>query len=105
MTLTEIYDLLATTGIPVTYYAWPEGKAPPLPWVAIVESGSDNFSADGIAYAEIKNVSVELYTEGKAPETEALVQTALTAAGIFWDKQETYIEEERCFLQTYEIEV
>lgn len=105
MSITDLYAVMASSGLPITYYAWPPKEAPALPWVAIVEAGSDNFSADGIAFQEIKEISIELYTKAKSPETEALVQTALTSAGIFWQKEETYIEEEHCFLITYEIEV
>lgn len=105
MTLAQVYTTLAATGLPVTYYAWPDGEAPFLPWIAIVESSSDNFAADGIAYGEIKQVTVELYTKTKDPAAEALVQTALTGAGIYWDKTETYIESEQCFLNSYDIEV
>lgn len=105
MTLEEIYTICDGTGIPVTYHAWPEGEAPSLPWIAIIETGSDNFGADGIAYGLIKTIDIELYTRSKAPATEALVETALTGAGIYWDKDETYIEAEKCFEIIYSLEV
>lgn len=105
MTLEQLFDILSGTGLPVTYHAWPEGEAPSLPWVAIVETGSDNFGADGIAYGLIKTVDVELYTKSKDPTMEGKVETALTNAGIYWDKDETFIESEKVFEIIYSLEV
>lgn len=105
MTLSEINAIVSGAGMPVTYHAWPPGEAPQLPWVAIVEPGSDNFAADGIVYHAVKNIDIELYTKAKDPAAESAVEAALANAGIFWQKTETYLEGEQCFLQTYEIEV
>lgn len=103
MTLTELTDLLKSTGIPVTYYAWPENQAPQLPFICYLTPGSNNFAADGLVYYPITQVNVELYTKIKSPETEAKVEEAL--ASIFWDKSETYIDSEKCYQIVYEIEV
>lgn len=103
MTLTELADLLKSTGIPVTYYAWPENQAPQLPFICYLTPGSNNFAADGLVYYPITQVNVELYTKIKSPETEAKVEGAL--ASIFWDKSETYIDSEKCYQIVYEIEV
>lgn len=105
MTLEQISAILATTKLPVTYRAWPVGDVPALPWIAYIETGSDNFAADGIAYGLIKTVDIELYTKTKDPATEALIEKALTDAGIFWQKSETYIEGEAALEIVYEIEV
>lgn len=103
MTLTELTDLLKSTGIPVTYYAWPENQAPQLPFICYLTPGSNNFAADGMVYYPVTQVNVELYTKIKSPETEAKVEEAL--ASIFWDKSETYIDSEKCYQIVYEIEV
>ena len=105
MTLDALYTLLTATKLPVTYHAWPEGEAPSLPWIAIMETGTSNFGADGVAYGIVADIDVELYTKAKDPTTEALVEKALTDAGIFWDKAETYIEAEKCFEIIYSLEV
>lgn len=105
MTLEQVFAIIRATGLPVTYHAWPPEEAPALPWVAIVEPGSDNFAADGVVYHPIKNIDIELYTKTKDPASETLIESALTEAGIFWEKVETYIESEQCFQEVYEIEV
>jgi len=89
----------------VVYRAWQEGKAPQLPFICYLETGSDNFAADGIAYAKIKRVDIELYTDFKSPETEALIENALDNAGIYWDSLEAYIDDEKMYQKIYEIEV
>ena len=48
---------------------------------------------------------IELYTAEKDGESEKLVEKVLTAAFIFWSKNEMYIEKEMCYLISYEIEV
>lgn len=103
MTLAELADLLKSTGIPVTYYAWPENQAPQLPFICYLTPGSNNFAADGLVYYPVAQVNIELYTKIKSPETEAKVEETL--ASIFWDKSETYIDSEKCYQIVYEIEV
>lgn len=108
MTLADLNTLL--TGISgysnkVAYYAFPEGKAPSLPFICYLENGSRNFSADGKPYHEIKSVDVELYTETKDLAQEALVETALTNASCVWSKKCNFIDDEKCWQIIYSIEV
>ena len=108
MTLSDIANML--TAIPgfankVTYYAWPENEAPPLPFICYLETGSDNYNADGIAYYPVKQIDIELYSRTKDPTSEAAVEAALTAEGLIYDKTCDFIESENCYMTTYEIEV
>lgn len=103
MTLEELKALLETTGLPVTYSAWPEKEAPPLPFVCYLEAYSNNFMADGEVYLPVSHVQVELYTAIKDMEAEDKVETALSS--FVWEKTETYIETEKCYQILYEIEV
>ena len=103
MTLEEIKDRLETTRLPVAYRAFPVGKAPPLPFLCYLFSYTNNFDADDRVYQVINRVTIELYTEAKDPETEALVETALD--GLCWEKSEEFLDDERCYEITYEIEV
>lgn len=103
MRLEDITAMLKGTGLPVAYRAWPERKAPPLPYICYLVSYSNNFSADGVVYAPFDHILIELYTKIKSPETEDKVENAL--ASFFWEKEETYIDTERCYQITYEIEV
>lgn len=105
MTLKEFKPVLDSTGLPVAYRAFPEGEAPALPFLCYYFPYTNNFAADGVAYAIINHGNVELYTQVKDPVTEGKVEAALTGAGIYWEKSETYLEDEKCLQILYEIEV
>ena len=103
MTLQALATLLAGTGLPVTYRAWPVKKAPPLPYICYFVGYSNNFAADGKVYHPINHIQVELYTRRKDPAAEEAVESALL--DLYWDKTETYIDTEQCYQILYEIEV
>lgn len=105
MTMEDVKTLLESTGLPVAYRSFPEGGAPALPFLCYYSPYTNNFAADGVAYATINHINVELYTQVKDPATEEKVEAALTQAGIYWEKSETYLEDEKCFQILYEIEV
>lgn len=103
MKLENLKTLLESTGLPVAYRAFPVGQAPDLPFICYLVEYSNNFDADNRVYHPINHISIELYTEFKNPDTEALVETALK--DICWEKTEDYLDDERCYEISYEIEV
>lgn len=103
MRLEELKTLLGTTGLPVTYRAWPENDAPPMPYICYLVTYSNNFGADNQVYHKIDHIQVELYTKLKDQEAEDRVENALSS--LYWDKTEEYIDSERCYQILYEIEV
>ena len=103
MTLQEFRKILETSGLPVTYRAWPENEAPPLPYLCYYDSGSNNFAADGVVYFSVSRITVELYTELKDVAAEGRVEQALSS--FYWEKTEEYIDSEKCYQIMYEMEV
>lgn len=103
MRLKAFEELLETTELPVAYYAFPENEAPPLPFICYLVPFTNNFSADGKVYQKINHIQVELYTKFKSPEIEEKVEQALSS--FYWEKTETYLEDEKCFEIIYELEV
>lgn len=103
MTLPELNVRLQETGLPVTYRAWPENEAPALPFICYLCTGANTLYADASVFHSWNNVRVELYTALKDLEAEAKVEAALH--GFHWEKSETYIDTERCYMILYEIEV
>lgn len=101
----DIREILQSTGIPFAYRLWPVGEAPPLPYGVYYAGKANNFAADGKVYFTAQRYTIELYTEEKDPNTEALLENALNGAEIFWTKDEAYIESERMNEISYEIEV
>lgn len=103
MTLEEVSKRLESSGIPFTYRAWPEQKAPAMPFGCYMVSYSNNFVADGAVYYPVLHIQIELYTQLKNPEAEDKVEKALSS--LVWEKTETYIDSEACYQILYEIEV
>lgn len=103
MTLEQIAALLETTGLPVAFQQWPEGEAPPMPYLVYLSPYTNNFAADGTAYFVANHVQVELYTKLKDPVSEDKVEEALSS--VFWEKSQTYLDTEKCYQTIYEIEV
>lgn len=103
MALEELEKQLKATGLPVVYRAWPEKKAPPMPFICYLAAYSNNFSADGGVYHQADHIQIELYTRFKDPGSEDKVEQALSS--FYWEKTETYIDSEKCYQILYEIEV
>ncbi len=105
MTLTQVNTMLNGIGLPYNYHHFEVGQAPALPYLLFYYPGNDDFVADGTNYQQILNLRIELYTEEKDFVSEGKVEAALSAAGLVYTKDETYIESERMFEIIYETEV
>lgn len=104
MGLLKLKTYLQSSGMPVTYRAWPEGEAPSLPFICYLANGNNPLFADGGVYHSSQSVRVELYTRLKDPTAEAAVEAALSA--YHWKKYpDDYISSEQCYLILYEVEV
>ncbi len=103
MTLTELYQLLKQSGIPVTYSHFEEGQAPELPYICYLEVGNSNLMADGIVYSKIIEVDIELYYEKKDLALEEGLEQLLMNNNIPWNATETYINDEKLYQKTYEV--
>ena len=80
-------------------------EAPDPPFLCYLLSGSDNFSADGKVYHRLSEVRLELYTDFKDLSSEQQVETALDAAGIFYNKTETWIDSEKLYEVLYSFDM
>ncbi|MCI8913896.1 MAG: hypothetical protein HFF38_07180 [Lawsonibacter sp.] len=105
MELHEIVSMLAELGIPLAYHHFAEGESPAPPFLLYLSPGSDNFSADGRVYWKTAQLDVELYTDLKDPELEERLEAVLDAAGLFYNKTESYIDSEKLYEILYEMEV
>lgn len=105
MKATEVKAMIESMGLPCTYYSYPVGKAPSLPFIVWYFPNSSNFSADDEVYANIEALNIELYTENKDFNTEKVVEDVLDANNEFWEKSESYINDEHMYEVLYELEV
>lgn len=100
----DLMQLMEEIGLPFAYDHFAEGESPDPPFITFLLPGSDNFAADGKVYLKINEVHIELYTDEKNPETEALVENVLDAHEIFYDKTEVWIESEKLYEVLYSFE-
>ena len=105
MTLEELAEMLEKTGFPFAYDHFAEGESPDPPFICYLLPGSDNFSADGRVYFRISEVRIELYMDRKDSGAEALVETVLDDAGIFYNKSEAWIQSEKLYEVLYSMEL
>lgn len=93
----NLISIMEEIGIPYAYDHFAEGESPEPPFICFLCPGSDNFAADGWAYFKVDVVHIELYTDEKNPEIESRIETVLDGHGIFYDKTEVWIEEEKLY--------
>lgn len=103
MTLEALKTLLSGTGIQVSYSSVPLDQDSARPYICFSQNGNNNFSADGVAYFTQKAVSVRLYTDTRDEVSEGKVETALK--DLYWTKSIEYLDDQKIYEITYEIEV
>ena len=102
----KILSILNALGIPFAYDHFAQGESPDPPFICYLIPGTNNFSADGVAYYKINQFNIELYTYLKDLSLERKIEEALDEASIFYNKSETWIESESLYevLYTFEME-
>lgn len=105
MTLTELNTVLSGTGLPVAYMAFPVKAVPAMPFIVYQETGSDNFGADNTVWFSAMRIQIDLYCKVKNRVTEQLVESALTEAGIFWEREAEFDEDEAIYRSIYIVEI
>lgn len=109
MNIKGLKAVLDSTGLPVAYHSFkssdPNKPVPPLPYIIYYLKNSDNTGADNKVYYKQNYYNVELYTNKKDIAVEQKLEDAFDSASIFYDKTESYIDEEKMFDILYEIEI
>lgn len=103
MTQKQFGDMLAASGLPVAYLAFPADDCPEMPFITFQETGTNNVSADGVVYQKVSIYQVDLFTKDKDPTAELALENALSA--YFWNKYQTVEDTEACQRYTYTLEV
>ena len=104
MTITELYQGLVDTGLPVTYYDWTSAETvPEPPYIAYLHAYSNPVIADDHNILDIGVFQVELYTDKKDLASEKLVEDKLKELYLPYLKTETKLETEGMYQIVYEI--
>lgn len=101
----KLLSILDSIGIPYAYDHFAEWESPEPPFLCYLLPGSDNFSADGKVYHKISEVRLELYTDYKDLASEQKVEDTLDAAGLFYNKTETWIDSEKLYEVLYSFDM
>lgn len=105
MTLSELKTVLSGTGLKVAYDHFPAKSKVGPPCITYNVAYTDNYSADNKVYTKIQHIDIHLYTKGKDTATEALLETALGSASIFWNYTESFDDSEEINHLIYEVEI
>ena len=106
MTHEQIATVIAGIGLPYAYSHFEPGEVPDLPYICFIYPGRADFHADGVNYAKITNLNIELYTNEPDFDLEARVEAALDAAGLVYDITDaTYIDSEQMYETLYQTSV
>lgn len=103
MTLEAVYTLLTGTEIPVSYSSIPLDEAKTRPYICFSQEGVNQFAADGVVYYSRKIIDIKLYTDKRDEVAEGKVETALK--DIYWSKSIEFLDDQKIYEITYEIEV
>lgn len=105
MTYKQVASMISSTGLPYAYYQFPEGTAQACPFICFYFTRSNDLAADDTNYQKIRQLAVELYTDSKDFPTEETVENVLNSNGLFYTREETYIDTERMYMVTYLTEI
>jgi hypothetical protein len=107
MDIKGLKAVLDSIGLPVVYHSFKSAglqvKQPP--YILYYLKNSDNTGADNKVYYKQNHYNIELYTNKKDIATEQKLEDAFDSASIFYEKTESYIDEEKMFDILYEIEI
>lgn len=103
-TLSELYNVLKSTNLPVAYGFFPEEEKVSLPCITYQVAYSGNFAAENRVYKKIENVDIFLFTKTKDPSVEQTLEAALAASDIYWDVTETYLSDQKVIQRIYEVQ-
>lgn len=98
MTNKEIYQAISASTIPTFWDHAPAGTYVPF---ITYDTSSDNFAADNIVYHKGKNIRIVLYNTTKDEALEKKLEDALDAAGIVWECESLFIQDERVYNTIY----
>ena len=103
MTKTEVANLIASFGFSWRYSHFSQTPAPP--YVVYYYPAENDVHADDSNYVNKRQLFVELFAKTKDDTSEATIEGKLKAAGLSWYKQTDFLNDEKLFQTTYELEV
>ena len=91
--------------VPNAYYQFEEDTGIVPPFICFYYTGSRDVYADNSNYQKIDHLVVELYTKEKDFTLEAALESVLKASGLTWTREETRRDDERMYVEVYDMDV
>lgn len=103
MTLAEIASMVASFNLPWRYSHFSQTPAPP--YVVYYFPAENDVMADNSNFVNKRQLFIELYTSTKDSTSEGTIESTLKQKGLSWYKQTDFLNDEKLFQTTYEMEV
>ena len=103
MTREEIASMIDSFDFPWRYSHFSETPAPP--YVVYYYPSENDIHADDSNYVNRRQLFIELFTKTKDEASEATIEGKLRTAGLTWYKSTDFLDDEKLFQTTYEMEV
>lgn len=105
MSYEELGELIEEIGFPSAYYQFPKDTARPCPFICFYYPASADELADNENYVKVEQLVIELYTNNKDFAAEKAVEDVLREHELTFTRTESYLDDERMFMETYQTEV
>ena len=105
MSVENIKEMLNEIGLPYEYDHFSTHNWIKPPFIVWKIADSDNFHSDGITYAIIDVLNIELYSDEKDWNNEKKIEDILDKYVITYDKTEEYLDSEKMYVVLYEMKV
>ena len=106
--MNTILDLIAAVDslkIPWSNGPWGKGDEPTPPYINLKAGHGSSFGADNMTWVSTMAYDVEFYSHHRDYATESQIESALDAAGIYWQKGVYEIEDESVVETVYYVTV
>lgn len=98
----ETYYALSQLGLPGRFEAYPIEKAPTPPFFIYSVDDNGEFYADGMTFARLPRMHVELFEKVSDPALEASVRNALESAFGPVEQVGSWSQSEQCHIEQYD---
>lgn len=101
--ITELAEALKTLPFPIAYRMFKKKTEPPF--LVYYRNSSENVAADNSVYCPRENYIIEFYSRNKDMAAEKLIGDILTEKEIFFEIDETYIDDENIYETIFEFQI
>lgn len=105
MTPAQVKTMIEAVGIPSAYYQFADGTAQSCPFICFFFGESNDLAADNTNYARIERLYIELYTDAKDFELEAVIEGILNSNELVFQREETFLDDEHMHETIYTTDV